>query len=149
MAKLNLSQAARAVGIHRNTLRRHIAEKSISVEYDENKHPLIDTNELIRVYGELKSSGATGAVHSSAAKGHTGASPDRTENALLHQQIAFLEQQLDAVKEQARKAEVREEEAKQRERELLDVVRTQTRLLSPPEPETTPKKGFWKRLMGS
>ena len=50
--KFNKSQAARAVGINRKTLDKHIKTKGISVDFDDNGNPLIDASELIRVYGD-------------------------------------------------------------------------------------------------
>lgn len=54
MAKLNLSQAAKAVGKNRVTLWRHINTGKLSAERDRDGNPLVDTSELIRVYGEIK-----------------------------------------------------------------------------------------------
>ncbi|MGR3972773.1 hypothetical protein [Shewanella sp. 1180_01] len=54
MAKLNLSQAAKAVGKNRVTLWRHINTGKLSAERDRDGNPLVDTSELLRVYGELK-----------------------------------------------------------------------------------------------
>lgn len=58
MAKLNLSQAAKAVGKNRTTIWRHINSGKLSYERDRDGMPFVDTSELIRVYGELKQ-GAT------------------------------------------------------------------------------------------
>ncbi|WP_335919109.1 hypothetical protein [Shewanella algae] len=55
MAKLNLSQAALSVGKSRVTLWRHIKSGKLSAERDRDGNPLVDTSELLRVYGELKS----------------------------------------------------------------------------------------------
>lgn len=54
MAKLNLSQAAKAVGKNRVTLWRHINSGKLSAERDRDGNPLVDTSELIRVYGEIR-----------------------------------------------------------------------------------------------
>jgi len=54
MAKLNLSQAAKAVGKNRVTLWRHINTGKLSAERGRDGNPLVDTSELLRVYGELK-----------------------------------------------------------------------------------------------
>lgn len=56
MTKLNLSQAAKAVGKNRVTLWRHINNGKLSAERDRDGNPLVDTSELLRVYGELKNS---------------------------------------------------------------------------------------------
>lgn len=54
MAKLNLSQAAKSVGKNRVTLWRHINSGKLTAERDRDGNPLVDTSELLRVYGELK-----------------------------------------------------------------------------------------------
>jgi hypothetical protein len=54
MPKLNLSQAAKAVGKNRVTLWRHINSGKLSAERDRDGNPLVDTSELLRVYGEIK-----------------------------------------------------------------------------------------------
>ena len=50
--KVSISKAADMVGITRATLYRHIDKKGITKEQDEDGNPLIDTSELIRVYGD-------------------------------------------------------------------------------------------------
>lgn len=60
MAKLNLSQAAKVVGKNRVTLWRHINSGKLSAERDREGNPLVDTSELIRVYGELKAPATQG-----------------------------------------------------------------------------------------
>lgn len=54
MAKLNLSQAAKVVGKNRVTLWRHINAGKLSAERGHDGNPLVDTSELLRVYGVLK-----------------------------------------------------------------------------------------------
>lgn len=54
MAKLNLSQAAKIVGRNRTTIWRHVNAGRLSIERDRDGNPLVDTSELLRVYGELK-----------------------------------------------------------------------------------------------
>ncbi|MEL4382661.1 hypothetical protein AAEI00_20435 [Shewanella algae] len=60
MAKLNLSQAAKAVGKNRVTLWRHINSGKLSSERGRDGNPLVDTSELLRVYGELKGAATQG-----------------------------------------------------------------------------------------
>jgi len=66
MAKLNLSQAAKAVGKNRVTLWRHINIGKLSAERDRDGNPLVDTSELLRVYGEIQNT----ATHSNRRKQH-------------------------------------------------------------------------------
>lgn len=66
MAKLNLSQAAKVVGKNRVTLWRHINAGKLSAERDRDGNPLVDTSELLRVYGVLKQD----ATHEPKKKQH-------------------------------------------------------------------------------
>lgn len=54
MTKLNISQAAKRVGVSRQTFYRHIEKKGISTSQDADGNPVVDTSELLRVYGELQ-----------------------------------------------------------------------------------------------
>ena len=54
MAKVNLSQASKLAGRNRTTIWRHIKAGKLSSERDYEGNPLIDTSELIRVYGKIK-----------------------------------------------------------------------------------------------
>lgn len=54
MAKVNLSKAAELVGKNRTTIWRHAKQGKISIERGRDGNPLVDTSELIRVYGELQ-----------------------------------------------------------------------------------------------
>lgn len=62
MAKLNLSQAAKAVGKNRTTIWRHVNTGKLSIERDREGLPLVDTSELIRVYGEISLNATADAV---------------------------------------------------------------------------------------
>jgi hypothetical protein len=54
MAKLNLSQAAKAVNKNRTTIWRHIKSGKLSADNNRDGLPFVDTSELIRVYGEIQ-----------------------------------------------------------------------------------------------
>ena len=54
MAQLNMTDAAKAAGVSRNTLYKKIKKGTISVTYDRHENKVIDTSELIRVFGELQ-----------------------------------------------------------------------------------------------
>lgn len=54
MAKVNLSKAAKLVGKNRTTIWRHIKSGKLSCQRDRDGLPMVDTSELIRVYGELQ-----------------------------------------------------------------------------------------------
>ena len=54
MAKVNLSKAAKLVGKNRTTIWRHIKIGKLSSEKNRDGLPMVDTSELIRVYGEMR-----------------------------------------------------------------------------------------------
>ncbi|HUW51547.1 MAG TPA: hypothetical protein VMV75_11090 [Sulfuricella sp.] len=65
MAKVSISEAARLAGISRQHLyKRYITPGLLTVEKDGDSSPMIDTSELLRVFGELKGDGQQVAAHS-------------------------------------------------------------------------------------
>jgi predicted site-specific integrase-resolvase len=69
MAKLTITESAKAAGIGRATLYRHIKEGKISCEIDKKGQKVIDTAELIRVYGEIRD---TETSHENSKRHETG-----------------------------------------------------------------------------
>lgn len=116
MAKLNISHAAKAAGIARRTLQRHIEKGKVSYETGKHGRKLIDTAELIRVYGDLKARGTDGAMRQAGHVAQQTAPDDAPEIFLLRQQVAMLEKQLD--------------ESKRDKDRLLTIVEQQTHLLT-------------------
>lgn len=55
MAKHSISEAAKLTGKARSTLHRHLKDGKLSKELDTDGQPVIDTAELVRVYGPLLS----------------------------------------------------------------------------------------------
>jgi len=56
MTKVNLTEAAKRVGVTRQTFYRHIEKKGISTSKDEQGNRLVDMSELARVYPKLDTS---------------------------------------------------------------------------------------------
>jgi len=113
MAKLNITQAAKAVGKDRTTLQRHIKKGKVSCEIDSNGNKVIDTAELMRAYGEIRN------VAASAAVGNDNAKPQHAVNntTLLQQQINLLEKQIKVLEQD-------QEERRDREKELRELLKT-------------------------
>jgi predicted site-specific integrase-resolvase len=134
MALLSISAAARAAGRDRGTIKRYIDTGKISTTEDATGRTVVDTAELMRVFGELKSQGdVASAVQSEAKQQH---------NIGV---VAVLQQELQAARE-------REKAALERERQLnerLDAALEHNREL---ELKMLPlgevKKGFWARVFG-
>jgi len=142
MAKLNLTQASKAVGISRNTLYNHIDEGKVSVETTQKNGKdirVIDTSELIRAYGKLKTDKTDKTFNRTfnrTLKRKTAKVFNSKIEHVLRQRISGLEQQISELRTD-------KEADRQREGELLNIIKNQQTALLP---ERTTKKGFFKRL---
>ena len=128
MSRLNVSQAAKAAGISRSSIYAHIKKGRLTATKGEDGRVYIDVAELQRVYSNLKIEGVSGGVQSvqlDASGGVHGVHASGVELETLRVENRLLREQL-------RKAEEREQEARQEVRDLLDVVKSQTRLLQAP-----------------
>jgi len=140
MAQLNLTQAAKAAGIARGTLYKHIEQGKISCEIDDTGKKVIDTSELIRVYGEIRN-----PEPSEERSIEHEVTPEKTEiMQVLRERIEDLEQQVDDLRKD-------KEGSREREDKFLDIIKQQQTLLLPPgnagKKETNTKKmGFFGRL---
>lgn len=50
-SKVSVVEAAKMAGVSRATFYRHITEKKISTQQDDKNNTVIDTSELVRIYG--------------------------------------------------------------------------------------------------
>lgn len=142
MALLNISSAARAAGKDRNTVKRYLKDGRLTGTRDASGKTVIDTTELMRVFGSLVTDGSTGAPVDRASS-----SP---ENTTIHQlTIETLVQQLQAAQEREKAALGREEwlrsqlAAEQERTRALEL-----KMLPPGEPGQGEKKGFFARIFG-
>ena len=167
--KMNISQAAKAVGKSRKTLYRHIDAGKVSVEKDATDSPVIDVSELQRVYGKVD----TGVTEGDMGQSDTVlqvATPKKPANDTLIDtlklRLEYAEKERDTEKERRLEAERRERDAQRREEEtraevrrLLEIVDTQTKQLPAPKveeaasevtetPDQDSKRGFWASLFG-
>ena len=62
MAKHSITEAAKLTGKARSTLHRHLKDGRLSKELDADGQPVIDTAELVRVYGPLQGQGSSDTV---------------------------------------------------------------------------------------
>jgi predicted site-specific integrase-resolvase len=51
MSQIPISKAAEIVGLSLRTLKRHVTVGKLSVTHDMSHHVMVDTSELVRVYG--------------------------------------------------------------------------------------------------
>ena len=119
MAQLSSSAAARAVGKDRGTLHRYIKTGKISVSTDAAGNKVIETSELLRVFGSLKGDGVKSGVAATVA------TPVENSNAqhVLEATLELLKDQLKVSQErEARLLAMLEHEQESRrelERRLL------------------------------
>lgn len=142
MALLNISQAAKAAGKDRNTIKRYMKDGRLSSSKDASGNVVIDTAELVRVFGALESDGTTGAPAAAPAE-----SP---ENNSIHQlTIETLVQQLKAAEDREKAALEREDWLKRQLEEEQERSRELERRMLPPGEDTSGKKpGFFRRIFG-
>lgn len=136
MPKINISQAAKMTGKTRTTIYKKIKSGELSAELGSDGNRLIDTAELLRVFGEL----VTPDTVSIDVYGIQQETPRVTP--LLERQISLLEAENKRLHEQI--------EADRREKErLLGLLEKQTLLLTYTQQEPTPKTSFWQRVFGT
>lgn len=92
MAKHSISEAAKLTGKARSTLHRHIKDGKISKETDADGQPVIDTAELVRVYGPLQGQDSSATVS-------IGQRETSQQDSLLQGKIeAMMEAQIDQLR---------------------------------------------------
>ena len=145
MAKLNMSQAAKAASISRATLYVHIKEGKVSVETirkNGKEVRVIDTAELMRAYGELKT-----IKIKKVSKKKTAKVSDSEIVRTLRQRVGGLEMQIKDLRKDKEDLQRDKEASRGREGELLGIIKQNQQIqLSPPQPPK--KEGFFKRVFG-
>jgi len=134
VTKLNISQAARAAGVARGTLYNHIKKGRLSAERDDRGRFYVQVAELQRVYDTLN----VERVSTLSAEQFQGVNPptlDAGQQALvdaLRRENELLRNQL--------------EQANIEKLALLDVLKSQARLLQAPKDalaEREPRRRRW------
>jgi len=135
MALVSVSQAARLAGISRQHLyRKYIKPGEISVQRDDKGDPVIDTSELLRVFGRLVGD----------ASGDHNTLQEATQEKTISDNSLLTELQ---VKLQVLEAENRALQARlgDKDRNLQD-VRQALRLLEDMRPKDEPEKPWWRKI---
>ncbi len=140
--RMNINQAAKAVGVARSTLYRDIQEGKVSVGKDARGKPYVDVSELERAYGSVTLSD----VSESALIGQFETlQKDRKDNALqrehdlLREQIELLKSERDDLR---RRLDSETEERRLAQAKLTALLTDQR-----PKPQEQPEvTGFWSRL---
>jgi DNA-binding transcriptional MerR regulator len=94
MMNLNISQAAKAAGVTRATIHKHIRTGKLSAIVEDDGRRVIDVAELERVYGQLVS---PDTVHTNSKNMHLD-TPEVTS--ILHSQIERLEREIDVLRQE-------------------------------------------------
>ncbi len=142
MANLTAAQALKVLDISKATLYRDINSGKVSVDIDEKGRKVIDTSELIRAYGELKSPETNETVSRNSSM-----KPRETDET-----VSFLKQEIEFLKRENKQLEEDREERRERERELREIIKNQTLLLPKPEepqprPQQKPKSLSWQNAI--
>jgi len=135
MALVSVSQAARLAGISRQHLyRKYIKPGEISVQRDEKGDPMIDTSELLRVFGTLggDTSGDDNMLQKATQEKY---SSDRSLVTELQAKLQVLQ-----AENKALLARVDD-----KERNLED-IRQALRLLEDQRPKKAQDKPWWAKL---
>ena len=153
MSKISIAEALKLVDVSKTTLYRDLKENKLSSTTDAKGKKVIDTAELERFYGQLKSPSVNGAGNNgnsqsdpteqngtdgnpesdnSEQKGKKAESPAVV--AVLEDQVALLKSQLEC-----------EREEKVKLLDMLAMEQEKTKLLMLPQAEAEPvkKKGSW------
>ena len=142
MTLLSTNDAARVAGISRRSIQRAIKEGRLSATTDGDGNRVIDTSELIRVYGELRR-----VADEPATMTHSVAT-EATLIAVLQDQLQHAQDQLEQVMRQAHE---REQQTQQEKAHLLALLETEqqarrdleTKLLPAPRPARTGMVRVW------
>jgi predicted site-specific integrase-resolvase len=140
MTKFNITQSAKAVGVSRKTIQRHLKEGKVSFEVDAQGKKWIDPSELIRVYGEIKAPDTPDIARQDEPKLQHDAGSDAQVTEVLQQRIEDLEGQVEDLRQD-------KEASRKREEDLLTIIKQQQTLLLPP-PQQPKKAGLWARVFG-
>lgn len=142
MALLNITAAARAVGVDRSTITRQIKSGKISTIKDHASRTCIDTSELLRVFGQIKTqiqNNATTNAHINMM--HT----DAYNGVSKHTEELII-----SLKEQLEEAKQREKDAKEREKKLFIMLEQEQKNRKELEFKILPqaKNGLLKKIFG-
>ncbi|MEI2780057.1 MAG: helix-turn-helix domain-containing protein [Candidatus Competibacter sp.] len=142
MTLLSTNDAARVAGISRRSIQRAIKEGRLSATTDGDGNRVIDTSELIRVYGELRR-----VADEPATMTHSVAT-EATLIAVLQNQLQHAQDQLEQVMRQAHEREQQVQQEKARLLGLLEAEQQarrdlETKLLPAPGPARTSNVRVW------
>lgn len=141
MAKtlLNLSQAAKAVGITRRTFYNHVKSGKVTISRDMNNNPSVDVSELIRVYGNVQLPEKQIPTVSHRENTHKNFPSEQLE--IIQKELADLKQAVTLMLEDKTAREKERQQQEEQQQKLQDEVNQLRKAL-----EQEHKKSFWKRI---
>lgn len=122
MAKHTLSEAVKLTGKSRSTIHRRMADGQLSYERNDNGVRVVDTSELIRVFGELKPDMKLDTVCETVSKTRDETRNETGETSFLREKVELLEQRIEELrqdKERDREEYKRRDETQQAEKQKL------------------------------
>ena len=137
--KLNKYQAAKAAGISRTTLDRHIKEGKISVGKDGTGKTVIDVAELERVYSEVDMDNTSQNVAGEQSE-------TSNDNKAVHLELEILREYLDRMESDRDRERRQLENVIEDLRKDRDHWRQQATALLPDQRATAPQKAAEGRL---
>ncbi len=139
--KLNKSRAAKAVGITRATLDRHIKENKLSVEKNGRGHVVIDVSELERVYDKVDIDTVSNSVQIKQPNTNQTVSYDAVVK-VKDELIEHLTKELEREHQRTESVQARLDEAEKERRRATEQL---TGLLTD---QRERGRGWWSRLLG-
>ncbi|MCP4936693.1 MAG: hypothetical protein GY927_21445 [bacterium] len=139
--KLNKSRAAKAVGITRATLDRHIKENKLSIEKNGRGHVVIDVSELERVYDKVDIDTVSNNVQIKQNNTKDTVSYD----AVVKVKDELIEHLTKEIERERKRTESVQERLDDEQKERRRATEQLTALLTD---QREKKRGFWSRLLG-
>lgn len=140
--RMNINQAAKAVGVARSTLYRDIQEGKVSVGKDARGKPYVDVSELERAYGGVTLSDTSENV----SKGHIDTPQKDKKDSALQREHDLLREQIELLKSERddlrRRLDEETEERRMAQTKLTALLTDQREKTEEEKPAT----GFRARL---
>ncbi len=132
MKNPNITQSAKALGMSKTTLYKHVSEGKVSCDIDEQGRKIFDPSELARAYPDKFKLENFEKVIERPEKNSSGRDETPENVQPLHEKIRLLEGQITDLKQDKEK--------------LHNMIEKQVLLI--PAPESVKKKGFFARMFG-
>jgi hypothetical protein len=136
---LNLSQAAKAVGITRRTLYNHVRSGKVTISRDMKNNPSVDVSELIRVYGNVRLPEKQIPTIIHRENTHKNFSSEQLD--IVKKELADLKQAVTLMLEDKTTREKERQHYEEQQQTLQDEVNQLRKAL-----EQEREKSFWKRI---